>query len=67
VHDGKLHAKHEDRSALGQRVLFYASFEFGRWWGRHGLFVFYQHASNGPLPGPNDGINNIGVRYGFRP
>jgi hypothetical protein len=66
VHDGRLHRGHEGRNALGQRILFYASFELGRWWGHHGLFGFYQHSSNGPLPGPNQGINNLGLRYGYR-
>lgn len=66
IHDGELHRGHKGRSALGQRVLFYASFELGRWWGHNGLFAFYQHSSNGFLPGPNEGINNLGLRYGYR-
>lgn len=47
-------------------MLFYASFEFGFWWHHNGLFAFFQHSSNGFMGGPNDGINNLGMRYGYR-
>lgn len=66
AHNGYLHRGHKHRLALGQRVLFYASFELGYWWHQYGLFVFYQHSSNGFLPGPNDGINEWGLRAGYR-
>lgn len=66
AHDGELDPDNSDRLALGQRVLFYASFEGGFWWHHHGLFLFFQHSSNGFLSGRNDGINNLGIRYGYR-
>lgn len=66
AHNGQLDRDDPDRLALGQRVLFYASFEVGFWWHHNGLFAFFQHSSNGPMGGPNDGINNLGVRYGYR-
>lgn len=66
LHDGKLARDEPDRNALGQRILFYSSLELGRFWGAHGLFLYFQHSSNGILSGPNDGINNLGVRYGYR-
>lgn len=66
AHDGQLDRNDPDRLALGQRILLYASFEAGFWWHNNGLFIFFQHSSNGPMGGPNDGINNLGVRYGYR-
>jgi len=66
AHNGQLDRDDKNRLALGQRVLLYASFEAGYWWHDNGLFVFFQHSSNGPMGGPNDGINNLGVRYGYR-
>lgn len=51
---------------MGQRVLLYNALELGRWWREQGLFLFYQHASNGPMGGANHGLNNLGVRYAWR-
>lgn len=68
AHDGRLDRDgDDDRLALGQRMLWLASFEYAvQLMGPHSVSLYYQHSSNGPLPGPNDGIDNIGVRFGYR-
>lgn len=67
LHDGDLENDTDERLEVGQRVLFYGAFELGyRFLDRHTLSVFYQHSSNGPLGGTNQGIDNLGLRYGYR-
>jgi hypothetical protein len=67
VHDGKLEPTQPDRKALGSRVLFHIPVEVGLRLGeRHSVSVYFEHTSNAWLAKYNEGMDNIGVRYGFR-
>lgn len=67
LHDGALHRDPNDgKRALGDRVLFRGSIEIGRRFGQHSsLAIVYDHISNGPMGGPNKGIDNLGMRYSY--
>lgn len=67
VHDGKLLTNRIDRKELGCRLLFRESVEFGhRFAGRHGISLFLDHISNAYICDANEGLENFGVRYGYR-
>lgn len=66
-HDGKLDSYSDDRKSLGARVLFRISGSLGyQFDDHHSLAVMIDHISNAGLASPNDGMDNVGVRYGFR-
>jgi len=66
-HDGNLDPTDPNRKALGSRVLFHIPFEIGvRIGERHSLSIYFEHTSNASLADYNEGMDNIGVRYGFR-
>ncbi|MGJ0486788.1 MAG: acyloxyacyl hydrolase [Methylomicrobium sp.] len=67
VHDGKLNSYYDDRKSLGSRVLFRLSGSLGYQFDQHhSLAVIVDHISNAGLASPNEGMDNVGVRYGFR-
>lgn len=67
VHDGELLTNKTDRKELGCRLLFRESVEFGyRVAGRHGISLFLDHISNANICDANEGLENFGVRYGYR-
>jgi lipid A 3-O-deacylase len=67
VHDGKLNSYYADRKSLGSRVLFRLSGSVGYQFDQHhSLAVMVDHISNAGLASPNEGMDNVGVRYGFR-
>lgn len=67
VHDGYLELEKIDRAALGSRFLFYIAFEAGYSLGsRSVISVFYDHISNGYLRKENEGLDTLGLRYGYR-
>lgn len=67
VHDGLLDATEPDRKALGSRVLFHIPFEVGlRLDRRNSLSVYFEHVSNWDLADANEGLDAIGVRYGYK-
>jgi hypothetical protein len=66
VHDGPLDGR-GDRKALGSRVLFHVPLELGWRWDRHNsVSLYFEHASNAGLADENEGMDNIGMRYGYR-
>lgn len=67
-HNGKLTDANPDRIEFGSRMLFHLGLEAGwRFQRRHGVSLFWDHMSNaGLLDDKNQGINNFGVRYGYR-
>lgn len=67
VHDGKTNNRRDNRKSLGSRVLFRVSFDLG-WTFRlhHRLMLSFDHISNAGLASPNDGLDTLGVRYGYR-
>jgi hypothetical protein len=67
VHDGLLDPTDPDRKALGSRVLFHIPIELGlRLDARNSISVYFEHISNGFLAHSNEGLDSIGVRYGYR-
>lgn len=67
VHDGKLETTQVDRKELGCRLLFRESIEGGyRFNGKHSVSVYLDHISNANICDKNEGLENVGVRYGYR-
>jgi hypothetical protein len=67
IHDGLLDASKPDHKALGSRVLFHIPVELGiRLDGRNSISVYFEHTSNADLADINEGLDAIGVRYGYR-
>ncbi len=67
VHDGLTGPTEPDRKALGSRVLFHVPIEIGlRLDARNSVSVYFEHVSNWDLAAYNEGLDAIGVRYGYR-
>lgn len=67
IHDGELTPSRHDRKALGSRVLFHIPLEAGyRFGNRHALSVYFDHVSNAFLADYNEGLDTLGMRYGYR-
>lgn len=67
VHDGKLDIYSRERKSLGSQVLFRLSASVGYQFNKHhSLAVMVDHISNAGLASPNEGMDNVGVRYGFQ-
>jgi len=70
VHDGKLRDATEQRREFGSRILFRESIGLGVLFGdrnRHNFSVYLDHISHGGLFGSeNEGMDNVGARYGYR-
>lgn len=67
VHDGETDEKNRpDKKEFGSSVLFRVSFEAGfTMGGRHRVSLMFDHISNGYLADPNDGLDTLGMRYGY--
>jgi lipid A 3-O-deacylase len=67
VHDGKKRTDELDRKELGCRILFRESITFGyRITKNHSVMAFLDHISNAKLCSTNEGLESLGVRYGYR-
>jgi hypothetical protein len=67
IHNGDLHLQHNDRKALGSRVLFHIPVEIGyRFDGKSALSAYFDHISNAYLANANEGMDTLGMRYGYR-
>lgn len=67
IHDGKLDASDPGRKALGSRLLFHIPAEIGwRWDGHNSISIYFEHMSNAYTQDYNEGLDVIGVRYGYR-
>ena len=67
LHNGLLDATDPDRKALGSRVLFHIPVEVGlRFNERHSLSIYFEHMSNAHTRPVNEGLDDIGIRYGYR-
>jgi lipid A 3-O-deacylase len=67
VHDGHLTPDSPTRKALGSRVLFHIPAEIGyRLDAHHSLSLYFEHTSNAWLASYNEGMDRIGMRYGYR-
>jgi lipid A 3-O-deacylase len=67
VHDGFLSTQQTDRKELGTRFLFRESLEAGFIFRqRHSISVLFDHVSNAKIGKNNDGMDSLGLRYGYR-
>ncbi|HSR73034.1 MAG TPA: acyloxyacyl hydrolase [Kiloniellales bacterium] len=66
LHDGELEER-PDAKGLGCHLLFRESLSLGFHFGaRHSLMATVAHISNAGLCDPNEGLDTVGLRYGFR-
>lgn len=67
VHNGQLQLDDWDRKALGSRLLFHFPIEIGyRLDDRSSISAYFEHISNGYTVSPNEGLDRLGIRYGYR-
>lgn len=69
VHDGetKLLAANQTSKALGSHLLFHIPAEIGYRFDRHNsISIYFEHMSNGNTRDENEGLDRLGVRYGYR-
>lgn len=67
VHDGHLSSSDPNEKQLGSRVLFRESISLGyRIDERNTVMVTFDHESNANLADHNAGLNNLGLRWGYR-
>lgn len=67
VHNGKLSSPGRDRKELGSRALFRESLSLGfRIDERNSVMVTLDHVSNAKLAENNEGLDTLGLRWGYR-
>lgn len=67
IHNGELSDPTYRRKELGSLVLFRESVSIGhRWQGGHSVMVTLDHISNANLADNNEGLDTLGVRWGYR-
>ena len=67
VHDGEIGPGDPNRKWLGSRVLFHVPAEIGYHLDAHNDVSFYfEHTSNAYTQTYNEGMDRLGVRYGYR-
>lgn len=67
IHDGVLGPTEIDRKALGRRILFHFPLEVGyRFDAHNSLSLYFDHISNGYTTSSNEGLDTLGVRYGYK-
>lgn len=67
IHDGETDPVAPDMKALGSRVLFHIPAEIGIRLDQHNsLSVYFEHTSNANTQDFNEGLDRLGVRYGYR-
>jgi hypothetical protein len=67
LHDGERDTDSADRKSLGSRVLFRIPIEIGYAVNRHHRIILaFDHVSNAGLASPNEGMDTLGLIYGYR-
>ncbi len=67
VHDGETETRDPDKKELGSHLLFRIPIEIGFQAGdQHRFSIMFDHISNAYLASPNEGLDTLGVRYGYR-
>ncbi len=67
VHDGLIDPVANDKKALGSRALFHIPLELGvRLDARNSVSVYFEHTSNAGVANYNEGMDRLGIRYGYR-
>jgi hypothetical protein len=66
-HDGETLQRSPDRKQLGSSVLFHDSIELGyRLDQRNSISLYFEHISNLDFAPKNQGLDAVGLRYGYR-
>lgn len=66
-HNGATDTKAANQKSLGARVLFRIPMELGlSLTEHHRISIMFDHISNAYLADPNQGLDTIGLRYGYR-
>lgn len=66
VHDGQLNLDDVNRKALGSRLLFHIPAEIGyRFDNNNSVSLYFEHISNAGTADFNEGLDRIGIRYGY--
>ena len=67
IHDGETdNPQAIDSKELGSRVLLHFSFELGYTVSAHSrISLMFDHVSNGYTNDPNEGLDTVGIRYGY--
>lgn len=67
LHNGETGTARLDRKALGSELLFHIPAEIGiRLDGHNSLSVYFEHTSNAYTQTHNEGMDRLGIRYGYR-
>ena len=67
VHNGVLGPTDIHRKALGARELFHIPIELGyRFDGHNSISIYFEHMSNGYTASSNEGLDALGIRYGYK-
>lgn len=67
AHNGKLDTDDDDRKSFGSSLLFRVGGAVGyRLTSNWNISLQYEHMSNAYLSDPNEGMDNLGVRLGYR-
>ncbi len=67
VHDGELDTNDPNKKSLGSYVLFHIPIELGYKLGpKYSLSLYFDHMSNAYLEDPNEGMDTLGIRVGYR-
>ncbi|MFO7716738.1 acyloxyacyl hydrolase [Desulfosarcina sp.] len=65
-HDGELQSSDPERQRLGSRALFRAALAAGFKFNKRGnVSVLFDHVSNGHMAYPNNGLEKLGLQFGF--
>lgn len=66
IHNGELQTSDPERQRLGSRALFRAALAAGiKFNKRMNVSVLFDHVSNGRLAYPNNGLEKLGVQFGY--
>jgi lipid A 3-O-deacylase len=67
VHDGEKQTNRTDKKELGCHLLFREAVEGGyRFGGKHAVSIYLDHISNANICDKNEGLENWGLRYGYK-
>jgi hypothetical protein len=67
LHNGETDVRSDQKKSLGSRLLFRIPIEVGYAFDRHHRIIFaFDHLSNGYLASPNEGMDSLGLIYGYR-
>jgi len=67
IHNGEERLVSNDQKALGSKVLFHIPIEVGYHIdAHHGVSVYFDHISNAYTQDENEGLDTLGLRYGYR-